>query len=117
MFLQAAIANNFWEFNIGHVIDAGLVVFAGAGYVLSRKSDIRVAQEKRAESEAVQIKMHTENRERLDVLADFHATQLELNNRRDEQISLLRENTAALKHMVEGQDRRLQLLEDRNLRS
>jgi len=112
MFIWQGAVNSFWEFNIGHLIDAGLFVIAAGGYVISRKSDIRQAIERRDEEMKKQIEMHTENRERLDTLANFHESQLELNEKRDEQISLLRENASSLKHIVEGQDRRLQLLEN-----
>lgn len=60
-----------------------------------------------------QTKMHTENTERLNVLAAFQAAQLIVNGKRDEQIALLREQTATLTAIGEGLDRRLKLIEDR----
>ena len=107
------VVHDFWEFNIGHLIDAGLFVTAAAGYILSRKSDIRIARSERERVAEEQIKMHTENKERLGVLMTFHENQLEINHKRDEQISLLRENAASLTRIVEGQDRRLQMLENK----
>lgn len=109
--------NTFWEFNVGHLIDTGLLFVAALGYTLSRKSDIKKAQEAREKMITEQMKMHTENRERLEVLARFSSNQEKINQMRDKQVSLLREQTAALQQIALGQDRRLQLIENRTLGS
>lgn len=107
----------FWEFNIGHIFDAFLVLFAGLAYTLSRKHDIREAQSKREEMIQLQVKMHTENTISLENLKEFHVNQLEINRKRDEQISLLREQTATISQMAKGLHDRLTLMENRHLGS
>jgi hypothetical protein len=112
MILQAMTdTKSFWEFNIGHLIDTGLLFVGFGGYMISRKSDIREAQGKREKEAQETMRMHTENRERLDVLMTFHQNQERINSMRDEQVSSLKEQTSALKHIAEGFDRRLELLE------
>ena len=118
MFVQAA--SSFWEFNIGHVIDAGLLILAFGALLISRSTETRERREgmakaakDREEALETQIRMHTENKERLGVLMDFHETQKEVNVSRDQQISELSKQTGMLGEMAKGMERRLQMMENR----
>jgi hypothetical protein len=72
------------------------------------------ASHERDEALKQQTQMHTENKERLGVLMDFHDQQKNLNVTRDAQVTELKQQTATLMQMAAGQERRLVMLEDRN---
>lgn len=56
---------------------------------------------------------HQENISRLDALKEFQTMQIQLNRSNDMQLNELKIQTAKLTAIVEGQNRRLILLEDR----
>jgi len=115
----AAAGDNFWNFNVGHLIDLGIVAMAWLGYRIDKKRSNRERDERiekeRKEREGIlekQTSMHVENQQQLRHLADFHEEQMRVNLRRDEQIAQLQQQTVKLTQLAEGQERRLRMLED-----
>lgn len=72
--------------------------------------DFRKRTKKEAWSRA---DMHSQNKHRLETLADFHEEQKVRNGKLDEQINQLSLHSARLIQLAEGQERRLRMLEDR----
>lgn len=87
---------------IGELIGFGVLLIAYLDFRYRRKAD--------TES---QITMHAENKSRLENLVLFHKEQDIINKQRDVQINQLMTQTATLMQMASGQERRLQMLEDR----
>jgi hypothetical protein len=115
--------NNFLQWHIGNVIELATVVVAAAGFALSRKTDTRERREgqakaakEREEALIAQTRMHTENSGMLQSLLKFQELQMGINVKRDEQIAQLTALSAASAEMIRGLDRRLQLMENRDIR-
>lgn len=104
----------FFDFNLSHVIELLVFGVAFLTYRSDRKKDARDREEARERMQGETIKMHTENRSKLDSLGKFHETQLEVNGRRDEQVQLLMTADATFAEMAKGFNRRLEMLEIRN---
>jgi|SRR5215831_1796918 len=62
-----------------------------------------------------QVKMHTENKSKLDSLVTSRDKQLETNDAMKDTVSQLKEQTATLAEMAKGFNRRLEMIEDRNV--
>lgn len=84
-----------------------------AGFVYQAWAGRRAQEKLDASNREVQIKLHTENRERLDQILRWKKDHEQEANQRDAGIAQLRELTATLKEMAAGQHRRLELLEQR----
>ena len=95
------LADSFWDFHLGDVVSAILVVIALGTYLYTRKHD----------EEAV-AQRHAENTVRLESLLQFRENQEELNRKRDEQITQLKVLAESQIQIVKSQDRRLEMIED-----
>lgn len=113
MILQEHSSTPFWYFNVGHMLELGAFVVAWLAYRGDRKKDERDRLAVRVNLASEQAKNHAENSQRLDNLTAFHTAQQVLNGKRDEQISQLCQQTASLIQIASGQERRLQMLENR----
>ena len=103
----------FWSFNAGNVIATIAVVIAYLAYRLDTKKEALSRRKTLDELIKEQAEMHSDNRNRLEQLAEFHRQQMIVNQKRDEQISELKTQTATLTQIAKGIDRRLELLEER----
>jgi hypothetical protein len=106
-------ATPFWDFNIGHAIELGVFGSAVLAYRLERRKDSRDRNDAREKIIQEQATMHAENTRRLEALAEFHKAQQVLNQKSDSQLAELGKQTAILSQIASGQERRLQMLENR----
>lgn len=111
MFLEE---RSFWTLNIGHVLEIGGFFIAAAAYYRDRKNDQKDRESAREKLIESQVRMHTENKNKLEILSESHDDQKKINFKRDEQVSQLQQQTATLTQIASGLDRRLQMIEDRN---
>jgi hypothetical protein len=105
--LQVGSGPPFFEFNIGHVIEIGVFVVGAISLRREQRRESTAAQEE-------QMKMHAENKQKLETLTQFHQSQVLVNTERDKQISELTSQTATIAEMARGFGRRLEMLEDRS---
>lgn len=108
-------ATPFWDLNFGHMVEIGLLFLAYVDFRASRAKDAGERERVKKDLLESQAEMHAENKGRLATLFEFQRAQLILNEKRDQQISLLSTQSARLTELAAGQERRLQMLEDRNL--
>jgi hypothetical protein len=107
--------NTFYAVHLGDWLTIGIVALAALTYKLERSKSNR----EQTDIHDSQVRMHTENRERLDHLLEFKNNQTAVNNKRDDQISELREQTAELKvqtaritEIAVASNRRMELVEN-----
>lgn len=60
-----------------------------------------------------QMTQHIQNSTKLENLTIFHAAQMEMNEAHSKQLTEMQVQTATLTQIASGQERRLQMLEDR----
>jgi len=103
----------FTQTHLGDVLTCITIL---VGIIALRADFNKRSDEQRREREDLleaQTKMHTENRMKLDSLAEFKESQQEVNAKRDVQIGELQKQTATIAEIAKGMDRRLQMIEDR----
>ena len=100
IYLQGA--NSFLQFNVGHLIEIGVLIVAFATY----RSDRRHSYDQ-------QVQMHAQNSQRLDEVVEFTKEQCRENDKMDAQIGELRQQTATLTQIAKDTNRRLEMLENR----
>ena len=93
---------NFWHIDLGNIIlMAGLLV-SYAAYRVDRRGH-----------DEEQIKMHQDNKNKLDQLLRFQSDQTEINSNIAKQVHELSTQTATITEMAAGLNRRLIMMEDR----
>jgi hypothetical protein len=92
----------FSTIHLGDVLVFGTLIIMLLSYRSDRRKEV-----------TAQLTMHAENKEKLETLTAFQEAQQELNRMRDQQINQLTQQTATLTQMAAGQERRLQMIENR----
>lgn len=107
------MTGGFFDIKLIDVVVIGGGIIAWLQYRNDRAKTIRERRKEDDDRQEAQIKMHTENRERLSRLAEFHEDQIEVNRRHSELIIQLGQQTTALKEIATASNRRLEMLENR----
>lgn len=114
-------ATSFWDIKAVDVAVVLAVIVAYLSYRLDKRAALNEVHRTATAQKGIhdklveeQTRMHEQNRNRLDILLEFHKNQLEVNRKRDLQITELQLQTATLTQIARGIDRRLEMLEDKN---
>jgi phage-related minor tail protein len=112
-----SLASGFFDISLGNILTlictlVGILI----AYEKLKGDDRRREEDHRLTRETeirLQTEMHTENRGKFDILIAFHKSQQDINRLRDKQLAEMENQTARLEEIVKGQNRRLEMLEDR----
>jgi hypothetical protein len=95
-----------------HIFEGLALIFAALTYAVDRRKDRREVKQSRELEITGQIRMHEENRLKLERLQEFNQEQHQINIRRDKQLGELVTQTARLTEIAIATNRRLEMLEN-----
>lgn len=98
---------SFFDFNIGHLFDAGMLLIAYLGYRSDRRKEIDRQEKLRTLEQARQESMHRANSNKLEELVRAKEDEKEANENRDHQLEQLSRQTGLLQQMVDISSKRI----------
>lgn len=115
MFIEATSPTPpFFQIHLGEALVILGLILTWLQYRLDRSKTTAERKEEERKALETQIQMHSENKQRLDALAEFHRAQLLINERWDTQIEQLKLQTTSLTEIAKATNRRLEMLEDKD---